>query len=219
MIFSMNQSTGLLAVAVLSLTLLACQETPAVDETSIAQIPPTPEGHATAIFAGGCFWCMEPPFDAVDGVTMTVVGFSGGTIPDPTYRQVVGGGTGHREAVYIIYDPAVVSYRELVDTFWRTIDPTQTDGQFADRGEHYQTAIFVENDQQRADAEASRQALADSGIFSRPIATVVLDRLPFYPAEEYHQNYYQKNVLHYKRYKVGSGRAGFIERTWGDDNK
>lgn len=210
--------TKLFAIVAIATSLIACrQEVPAVDESDYAAMPAVPEGHQTAIFAGGCFWCMEPPFDSLTGVTATVVGYSGGDVDRPSYRQVVGGGTGHREAILVVFDPAVISYREVVDAFWRTIDPTQTDGQFADRGEHYQTAVFVENDEQRADATASRQALADSGIFDRPIATVIIDRMPFFPAEEYHQNYYQKNVLHYNRYKVGSGRAGFLERTYGDD--
>lgn len=169
-----------------------------------------------AIFAGGCFWCMEPPFDNTEGVLETIVGYTGGTLDNPTYEQVSRGGTGHREAVRVAFDPARVSYQKLLEVFWRNIDPTQDDGQFADRGTHYRTAIYVLNETQRALAEQSRQALIVSGKFKDPIVTEILEARPFYPAEEYHQNYYKKEQDHYEMYKRGSGRAGFIEHTWKD---
>lgn len=169
-----------------------------------------------AIFAGGCFWCMEPPFDNTEGVLETIVGYTGGTLDNPTYEQVSRGGTGHREAVRVAFDPARVSYQKLLEVFWRNIDPTQDDGQFADRGTHYRTAIYVLNETPRALAEQSRQALIVSGKFKDPIVTEILEARPFYPAEEYHQNYYKKEQDHYEMYKRGSGRAGFIEHTWKD---
>lgn len=170
-----------------------------------------------AIFGGGCFWCMEPPFEQQVGVLEVVAGYSGGTTENPTYEQVSSGMTDHYESVRVIFDPEQVSYRRLVEIFWRQIDPTDAGGQFSDRGKHYQTAIFYTSEKQKATAEQSKKELADSGIFSDPIATRVLPASRFYLAEEYHQDYYLKNVLHYTAYKKGSGRAGFIERVWQDD--
>lgn len=169
-----------------------------------------------ATFAGGCFWCMEPPFDNIPGVVETIVGYTGGQTENPTYEQISRGDTGHAEAVQVRYDPSKVTYQQLLDVFWRNIDPTQADGQFADRGPQYRTAIFVHNDEQRALAEASKRALQDSQKFDRPIVTSIEPAGDFYRAEEYHQDYYRKNSSHYELYKVGSGRAGFIERTWGE---
>ena len=168
----------------------------------------------TAIFGGGCFWCMEPPFEQMDGVLEVTAGYSGGDEENPSYDQVSAGLTGHLEAVRVIYDPSLVSYKELVEIFWRQIDPTDDGGQFADRGNHYRTAIFVADEEQRVVAESSKQALDQSGVFDRPVVTRILPAKPFYPAEEYHQDYYLKNVLHYAAYKRGSGRAGFLEETW-----
>ncbi len=170
----------------------------------------------TAVFGGGCFWCMEPPFEALPGVVEVRAGYSGGEAADANYQAVSSGQTRHIESVEVVYDPEKISYRELLDTFWRYIDPTDPGGQFADRGNHYTTAIFYNDAEEKATAEASRQALADSGVFARPIVTAIVPAQPFYPAEEYHQDYYKKNVLHYQAYKVGSGRAGFLERTWKD---
>lgn len=170
---------------------------------------------AEAVFAGGCFWCMQPPFDNTPGVTKTETGYSGGDVPNPTYEQVSRGNTGHLEAIRVTYDPALVSYATLLDVFWHNIDPTQGDGQFADRGPQYHTAIFVANETERRLAEASKAKLAASGKFDAPIVTQIRDAAPFYPAEEDHQAYYRKNPLHYELYKRGSGRAGFIERQWG----
>jgi peptide methionine sulfoxide reductase msrA/msrB len=172
------------------------------------------EKSETAIFGGGCFWCMEPPFEQVEGVLDVQAGYSGGDEKNPTYEQVSSGRTSHLEAVQVIFDPDKVSYRELVDLFWRQIDPTDEGGQFADRGSHYRTAVFYGSDEQKRTAEESRDALEKSGVFDKPVVTGILPAKPFYPAEEYHQNYYLKNVLHYSAYKVGSGRAGFLERVW-----
>lgn len=167
-----------------------------------------------AIFGGGCFWCMEPPFDNTAGVVETIVGYTGGQVENPSYEEVSSGRTGHWEAVRVTYDPEKVSYRALLEVFWRNIDPTQDDGQFADRGQHYRTVIFYLDDAQRQEAERSKSELAKSGKFSDPIVTEILPARPFYPAEEAHQNYYQKEKEHYDMYKRGSGRAGFLERTW-----
>jgi len=172
------------------------------------------EQRETAIFGGGCFWCMEPPFEQVEGVIEVKAGYSGGDEVNPSYEQVSSGRTSHFEAVQVVFDPAKVSYRELVEVFWHQVDPTDEGGQFADRGNHYRTAIFVNSDEQRRVAEESKKALEQSGIFTRPVVTRILPAKPFYPAEEYHQDYYLKNVLHYSAYKVGSGRAGFLEKTW-----
>lgn len=167
-----------------------------------------------AIFGGGCFWCMEPPFEALEGVHEVVSGYTGGEEVDPTYEQVSAGKTGHIEAVRVVYDPDTVSYEQLLDVFWRYIDPTDPGGQFADRGNHYKTAIFYETEEEKIMAEASKKALDQSNIFKLPVVTKILPAKPFYPAEEYHQDYYKKNVAHYQAYRTGSGRAGFLEKTW-----
>lgn len=168
-----------------------------------------------ATFAGGCFWCMQPPFDKTKGVVSTVVGYSGGKEKHPTYEQVSNSRTGHRESIQVKFDPAKVSYEQLLDVFWRSIDPTQANGQFADIGPQYRTAIFYHSEEQKRLAEESKQKLAASGKFSKPIAVEILPAGPFYPAEEYHQKYYLKNPDDYRRYAVGSGRYPFLERTWG----
>ncbi|MBF0331535.1 MAG: peptide-methionine (S)-S-oxide reductase MsrA [Candidatus Omnitrophica bacterium] len=168
-----------------------------------------------AVFAGGCFWCMQPSFDRVQGVMATTVGYTGGHDANPTYEEVSSGTTGHVEAIEVVYDPAKVTYEKLLDTFWKSIDPTDIDGQFADQGSQYKSVIFYQNEDERQKAQLSRDALGASGRFDIPIVTQILPAKPFYPAEEYHQHYYLKNVLHYNTYKKGSGREGFLERTWG----
>lgn len=173
----------------------------------------------TAIFGGGCFWCMEPPFEQLEGVVKVTAGYSGGDEENPTYDEVSSGRTGHLESVLVVYDPSKVSYPQLLDVYWRQIDPTDAGGQFADRGHHYTTAIFYANEEQKKQAIESKDALGKSGRFNRPIVTAILSAKPFYPAEEYHQDYYLKNVLHYNMYKKGSGRAGFIEKMWKDAQK
>lgn len=172
-----------------------------------------------AIFGGGCFWCMEPPFEQLEGVVEVVAGYTGGSKDDAVYDLVARGKTEHLEAVRVRYDPDVVSYETLVDTFWRQIDPTDDGGQFADRGASYRTAIFYANEKQRSIAEKSKQELDQSKMFNRPVVTRILPAKPFYEAEEYHQDYYRKNVLHYERYKEGSGRKSFIENVWGKEGK
>ncbi len=167
-----------------------------------------------AIFAGGCFWCMEPPFENIKGVIDVIAGYTGGRTENPTYREVSSGKTGHYEAVEVTYDPEQVSYEQLLKVFWRQIDPTDDGGQFADRGTQYFTAIFYLDKQQKKLAEASKQALDDSGIFDKPVITAILPATKFYRAEEYHQDYYKKNILHYSLYKAGSGRAEFQKNTW-----
>ena len=169
-----------------------------------------------ATFAGGCFWCMQPPFDSLTGVVETVVGYSGGKEENPTYEQVWQGRTGHAEAIRVVYDPEKIGYGTLLETFWINIDPTQEDGQFADRGRHYRTAIFYHDDSQKEEALLSKKKLEESGKFKKPIVTSVEKFVSFYRAEEYHQKYYEKNPIHYGSYKKGSGREGFIKRTWGE---
>jgi peptide methionine sulfoxide reductase msrA/msrB len=162
---------------------------------------------------------MQKPYDQTPGVLKTVVGYSGGGEVNPTYEQVSGKKTGHREVIQVTYDPAKVSYDQLLDVFWRQINPTQADGQFADRGLPYKAAIFYANGEEKKSAEASKAKLAASGQFDKPIVTELLPAAPFYPAEDYHQMYYTKNAADYQAYYVGSGRAGFLEKTWGKETK
>ncbi len=172
-----------------------------------------------AIFAGGCFWCMQPPYDQLPGVISTTVGYTGGDVKNPTYQQVSTGKTGHAEAVQILFDSTKTSYWELLQVFWQNIDPTNPYGQFADIGSQYRTAIFYTNEEQKELAEKSKQELENSGKFDKPIVTKIIKASTFYPAEKYHQEYYKKNPFHYNNYKVGSGRAGFLKKKWGDKKK
>jgi peptide methionine sulfoxide reductase msrA/msrB len=172
-----------------------------------------------ATFAGGCFWCLEAPFDALKGVESTFPGYTGGKSKEPSYDEVSSGKTGHFEAVEIRYDPKELSYEKLLETFWSQIDPTDPDGQFADRGSHYRTAIFYHNAEQKRLAEASKKALESSGKFKKPIVTMILPASQFWPAEDSHQDYYKKNPSHYEAYKKGSGRQDFIEKTWAPGKK
>lgn len=167
-----------------------------------------------ATFAGGCFWCMVTPFAELPGVEKIVSGYTGGHKENPTYEEVASQTTGHHEAVQITFDPGKTSYEELLDVFWRQIDPTDPGGQFADRGEPYQTAIFYHSKEQKQKAESSKRALAASGRFDKPIATKILPAQTFYPAEEYHQDFYKKNPAHYEHYRRGSGRDDFIKKHW-----
>ena len=168
----------------------------------------------TAVFAGGCFWCVESDFDKVPGVLDTVSGYTGGTVENPSYKQVTYGDTGHYEAVEVTYDPDRVSYEELVDIFWRTVDPTDAGGQFCDRGDSYRTAVFVADDGQREAAEASKAEAAAA--LGQEIVTPVIEAGVFWPAEDYHQDYYEKNALQYKYYRWSCGRDARIEELWGD---
>ncbi|NMA02600.1 MAG: peptide-methionine (R)-S-oxide reductase MsrB [Clostridia bacterium] len=169
-----------------------------------------------ATFAGGCFWCMVPPFENLDGVLDIKSGYIGGNTQNPTYREVSTGKTGHYEAIQITYDPEKVTYVELLNIFWRQIDPTDASGQFADEGSQYQTAIFYHDEEQRVLAEESKEQLQQEGIFEDLIVTKILPATEFYPAEEYHQQYHLKNPEHYQMYKIGSGRAGFLKKIWGN---
>lgn len=169
-----------------------------------------------AYFAGGCFWCMEPPFRHQKGVTSVMPGYIGGHKANPTYDEVCTGTTGHAEAVEVTYDPAQVSYQELLDIFWRNIDPTTENAQFADQGTQYRTGIFYQNEEEHHLAQASKDSLAKSGKFKSPIVTEITKATPFYVAEDYHREYYKKNPLRYKLYRQGSGREGYLQKTWGD---
>ena len=173
------------------------------------------EQTASAVFAGGCFWCVEEAFDPVDGVISTTSGFSGGHVEDPSYEQVVAGGTGHTEVVKVEYDPEVVDYETLLHVFWRNIDPFAVDRQFCDAGDSYRSALFPMNDDERALAEASREAVAER--FGRDIATEINDFEAFYPAEEYHQDYYRKNPVRYRYYKAACRREARLNEIWGDE--
>ena len=170
-----------------------------------------------ATLAGGCFWCVESAFDGVDGVLEAVSGYTGGDKADPTYAEVSAGRSGHIEAVRIRYYPEKITYEELLDIFWRQIDPTDPGGQFADRGPQYTTAVFYHDEAQQTAAIASRNALDRSGRFEKPIVTEIVAAGPFFPAETYHQDYARKNPTHYKQYRYGSGRTPFLERVWGTD--
>lgn len=171
----------------------------------------------TATFAGGCFWCVEADFEKVEGVVDAISGYSGGQKANPTYHEVSAGGTGHAEAVQVIYDPQKVTYSQLLDVFWRHVDPTDPGGQFVDRGSQYRSAIFYHDEEQKVLAEQSKAALEKSGRFKQPIATDITMLGTFYEAEAYHQNYYKKNSLRYKFYRSGSGRDQFLKKTWGDE--
>ena len=171
-----------------------------------------------ATFAGGCFWCTESDFEKVAGVVEVISGYTGGHTENPTYEEVSSGVTGHAESIQVIYDPAKVSYEQLLDVFWRHIDPTDAGGQFVDRGSQYRSAIFYQDDEQRRLAEESKAKLEQSGRFDKPIVTEIVKLGTFYPAEEYHQDYYKKNPLRYKYYRYGSGRDQFLEQVWGKED-
>jgi peptide methionine sulfoxide reductase msrA/msrB len=181
------------------------------------KVPAAPQ-EETAVFAGGCFWCMEPPFEKLAGVKAVISGYTGGVVENPTYEQVSDGMTGHLEAVQVVYDPAQVSYDQLLEVFWRQVDPTDQGGQFVDRGDQYRSAIFVKDEEQRRLAEASLKKLEKSKRFQGiPLATRILALGKFWPAEEYHQDYYKKNPIRYKYYRWGSGRDEYLEKTWGKE--
>ena len=204
-----------------ALLLGACNGTVAAagQDTSRPALVQPRKGEALATFAGGCFWCMEPPFEGVAGVRSVMSGYTGGPEKDPSYKDVAYGRTGHTEAVQIVFDPKKVSYEALLEIFWRSMDPTDASGQFADRGSQYRPGIFVHDAGQRKAAERSKAALAGSGRFDKPVVVPIEDFSIFYPAETYHQDYYRKNPAHYKRYRKGSGREGFLLRVWGKADK
>ena len=193
------------------LVLLAAVAFPALAQ--LAQVPP---GHAVATFAGGCFWCMEPPYDKLPGVKSTTSGYMGGKTAKPTYEQVSSGRTGHVEVVQVVYDPKKVSYEKLLEVFWVNVDPTVRDRQFCDSGTQYRTAVFYHNEEQRKAAEASKAALEKSKPFKEAIVTPVEMAGPFHPAEDYHQDYYTKNPTRYQFYRSGCGRDARLKSLWGD---
>ncbi|MCP5424922.1 MAG: peptide-methionine (S)-S-oxide reductase MsrA [Gammaproteobacteria bacterium] len=195
---------GLLFIWLLSGSVNAADEPQATDQTPMAK----------ATFAGGCFWCMEPPFDKLEGVISTTAGYTGGHQDNPTYKEVSAGGTGHAEAVEVLYDPTQVTYQKLLDVFWRNIDPTVENRQFCDIGNQYRTAIFYHDEEQKRLAEQSKQALEASGRFPK-IYTEIVPAGKFYPAEEYHQDYYHKNPLRYQFYRYSCGRDSRLEEIWG----
>ena len=182
-----------------------------------AEKPSQAKGLERATFAGGCFWCMEPPFDKLDGVVSVTSGYTGGHKKNPTYEEVSSGTTGHAEAVEVVYDPAKITYSRLLDVFWHNIDPTVHNRQFCDEGTQYRSAIFYHNDEQKRFAEESKKALEKSGRFKGPIYTEILSASEFYKAEEYHQKYYKKNPLRYAFYRHGCGRDARLQELWGKE--
>ena len=208
--------TTLTIFALLSIMIAnGCSKIGKEDKTEGASMKSEAKNLEKATFAGGCFWCMEPPFEKLDGVVDVVSGYTGGDNESPTYEEVSSGSTGHLETIQIIYDPAKITYQELLDVFWKQIDPTDAEGSFVDRGYQYKSAIFYHNDEQRRLAEASKEKLAKSGLFDKPIATEIVKLKTFYKAEEYHQDYHKKNPLRYKYYRSRSGRDQFIKKVWG----
>jgi peptide-methionine (S)-S-oxide reductase len=176
----------------------------------------TPDSTAKATFAGGCFWCMEPPFDKLDGVISTTSGYTGGKLANPTYEQVSDGGTGHAEVVQIVYDPSKITYERLLEVFWHNIDPLDATGQFCDKGDQYRSAIFVYDDVQKRAAEVSKKAIEESEELAGRIVTEIVRAAAFYPAEDYHQDYYLKNPLKYRYYRFACGRDARLNAVWGD---
>ena len=184
---------------------------------TVPPVEPDDQQLVVATFAGGCFWCVEADFDKLPGVVRTVSGYTGGKDENPSYKQVSSGGTGHLESVQVFYEPARVSYEDLLAAFWRMVEPTDADGQFVDRGEQYTTAIFYHDEEQKRAAEQSTAALAASGRYDKPVITPIRPVETFYPAEDYHQNYHSENPLRYKYYRYRSGRDQYLEKTWGED--
>jgi peptide methionine sulfoxide reductase msrA/msrB len=189
-----------------------CKEDPTLKKVNIT----TDAKLKKATFAGGCFWCMEPPFEMLDGVIDVISGYTGGDKKNPTYKEVTYEETGHRESILITYDPSKISYEELLDVFWRQIDPTDNRGQFVDRGSSYRTAIFYHDEEQKRLAEKSKEDLDKSGKYQKPVVTPIIPATTFYDAEEYHQDYTKKNPIRYKWYRFNSGRDQFLKRIWGD---
>jgi peptide-methionine (S)-S-oxide reductase len=205
-----------LAIAATLAGIGALASAPTSSESTKKEVPKETK-LATATFAGGCFWCMEPPFDKVPGVVSTTSGYTGGTKPNPTYEEVSSGTTGHAEAVQIVYDPSKVSYAQLLEIFWHNVDPLTPNAQFCDKGSQYRSAIFVHESEQQRLAEESKRQLEASGRFKQPIVTQIVSASAFYPAEEYHQDYYQKNPVRYRYYRLGCGRDARLKEVWGED--
>lgn len=205
--------------AVAGVAVIAAAVGVAASATGAAPLPAAPTTQARtakATFAGGCFWCMEPPFDTVRGVISTTSGYTGGTKKNPTYEEVSAGGTGHAESVEVLYDPTKVSYRHLLDIFWHNVDPLTADRQFCDVGHQYRTAIFYHDEEQHRLADSTKAALESSGRFKQPIVTEIVPAGPFWPAEEYHQDYYRKNPIRYHFYRTACGRDSRLREVWGE---
>jgi peptide-methionine (S)-S-oxide reductase len=200
----------------IALLTISCASPDGIAETT-TPLPPTNANYSTATFAGGCFWCMEQPFDKINGVVSSISGYTGGTKENPTYREVSGGSTGHTESVQITYDPTKVKYETLLKTFWRNIDPVDAKGQFCDKGSQYRSGIFYATPEQQKSAIASKTELDQAGKLPAPIVTEVTAASTFYPAEDYHQNYYQTTTAKYKIYRFGCGRDRRLTQLWGDE--
>ena len=213
----MIKRTIVMLAGVLSIAACSAGTTNAPTEKQVSDLTNNQDSLVVATFAGGCFWCVESDFEKVDGVKEVISGYVGGHVENPTYKQVSYGQTGHVEAVEVHYDPNMVSYDQLLNAFWKQVDPTDTGGQFVDRGFQYRPFIFYHNEQQKVLAEQSRDMLAKSGRFDKPLATDIKEVSHFWPAEEYHQDYYKKNPIRYKYYRYNSGRDQFLEATWGDE--
>ncbi len=214
----MTMSRWLLA-ACLAVAACANDERSVSATDSVPAAMAAPETLSVATLAGGCFWCVEAPFEKVPGVASAVSGYTGGHVNEPTYEQVCAGTTGHTEAVQVFYDPSVIRYEDLLEVFWRQINPTDAGGQFADRGTQYRTEIFYHDEAQRVAAEKSRAALQASGRFDKKIVTAITKLEKFYDAEDYHQDYYKKKPSHYQRYRTGSGRDRYLDSVWGKDRQ
>ncbi len=193
----------------------AASQSDAVSDITAAELAPPGMGIAT--FAGGCFWCMERPFESIEGVTAVISGYTGGPELNPTYQQVGGGDTGHTEAVRVVYDPAKVSYALLLEVFWRNIKPTQVNGQFVDQGAQYRTGVFYHDDAQKKEALASKAELGATGKFDGPIVTEITQAAVFWPAEAYHQDFYITHPDHYQQYRSRSGRDQYLQKIWGEE--
>ena len=203
----------------LSLTLLlACSSGEAAPDRSkegaMATVPLAGPGQAVAVFAGGCFWCLESDFDALPGVVATTSGYAGGPLPHPTYADVTSETSGHKEVVRVVYDTSTLSYEQVLDWFWHHVDPTDGGGQFCDRGDSYETAVYPVDATQKAAAERSKQAITASGVLDKPIVTEIVEGVPFWPAEASHQDFHATNALHYAAYRRGCGRDAGVRRVW-----
>ena len=207
-----------IAMLILAVALLGYYPAKSMDNKMEGKMEEKSQNTKAAVFAGGCFWCTESDFEKVDGVVEVISGYTGGNLPNPTYNQVSAGGTGHIEAVKVIYDPVKITYEKLLEIFWQHVDPTDAGGQFVDRGSQYRSAIFYATEEERQLAETSKKKLADSGPFKKPIATDILRLGPFYTAEAYHQDYYKNNPIRYNWYRSGSGRDRFLKEAWAGMN-
>lgn len=211
-----------LTLSLFAMTFSACslfQSTPSDEPMDEPSEQMESDDFALATFAGGCFWCMEHPFEKLDGVSQVISGYAGGKEKDPKYEDVARGKTGHAEAVQITYDPTNVSYEKLLGVFWKQIDPTDASGQFVDRGSQYRTAIFYHDEEQKKQAEESKESLEMCGLYDKPIVTEIVPYKEFFPAEEYHQDFYKKSADHYNRYRSGSGRDEFLNQVWKNGTK